>query len=90
MPRAGSNRDTYISEKGMDEFRKSLGLSPIVKAKVKCLGCSKEFISQDVKKNRMCGQCKNSDRGRGIHESYHSTLNSGKFSMDMLSHIPVS
>lgn len=90
MPRAGSYRDTYMSETDMNEFRKSLGLSPIVKAKVKCLGCSKEFISQDVKKNRLCKQCKNSDRDRGMPETYHSVLNSGHFSIEMLSHTPVS
>lgn len=45
-----------VNLKETNHVRKSLGLSPIVPTKVKCLRCEKEFLSYG-KFNRMCASC---------------------------------
>jgi len=38
-------------------LRKKLGMKKIVRGVRRCLRCNKEFESEDVKANRMCGSC---------------------------------
>ena len=43
---------------GLEEFRESMNLLPIIEAIVKCLRCLKEFKSADKVNIRICKDCK--------------------------------
>ena len=90
MPRAESPyRDTYASLEEINRFRVSLGLQPVVRAKVACLHCGEIFKSEDAQRIRVCRRCKNlTDRETGLHDTTYQAGNipSGEhFSMDMVS-----
>lgn len=48
----------FYDKKQIKECREREGLSPIKRGKRKCLNCDNEFISADIKKNRLCSYCR--------------------------------
>lgn len=89
MPRAESPyREVYASLAEINRFRVSLGLQPVVSAKVTCLSCGREFRSEDVQRVRVCRSCKSSlEREAGFHDTYAAGNMKGveHFSVEMLS-----
>jgi Zn finger protein HypA/HybF involved in hydrogenase expression len=43
------------------ELRRYHGLAEIIDGKVECMRCEKSFMSKNVKINRVCSDCKNSE-----------------------------
>ena len=48
-----------IGTKDIGKLRKDAGLKPIKSGLRPCLKCDKEFLSEDLSNNKICGQCKN-------------------------------
>jgi len=75
----------YMSAAEINKFRVSLGLKPIVRGKIKCLHCRRDFTSCDVQRRRLCNNCHQSDRELGYHDSTFGSgglKNSTHYSMD--------
>ena len=47
----------------LNEFRRNEGLPLIVKSNIRCMCCSKQFESEDIKKIRICYPCKKNEGG---------------------------
>lgn len=46
-------------DESIREVRELYGLTPIVKAAIKCINCGNEFISEDVNREKTCLNCRN-------------------------------
>ena len=49
------------TDKEIDQCRRANGLPPLRRHNIECLKCSNEFMSFDVKNNKLCQNCINSN-----------------------------
>lgn len=50
-----------LTKRDLDEinfFRRTVGLNPIIRKDVFCIGCRRKFKSQDYPRQRMCNLCR--------------------------------
>jgi len=63
------NNFPNYSLKHINKIRKELGLSEIKGGIIKCNNCDKEFKSYNLKLNRTCPKCKESDERKMVYYS---------------------
>ena len=54
--------------KEINKFRAEIGLRPIVRKKVNCLVCKREFESKDYPRQRLCKKCRSDTEALVFHE----------------------
>ena len=54
------NISTVHDKMSVKKLRNALGIPEAKEGKISCLKCSKDFLSQDKKKHRICDVCKGS------------------------------
>lgn len=59
-----SGSEAYKGGEGVAELRAKVGLPPLKKGTCICLKCEKPFTSEDVKRIRVCFNCKSQDSYR--------------------------